>query len=813
METLFKDIRYGIRNLLKQPAFTAVAIITLALGIGASTAIFSVVHAVLLRSLPYGGADRLVTVWENNRRSDGKSQNVINLGNFFDWKEQNHVFEDMAAFFDLSSKLTGDGEPEEVPAQIATPNLFSVLGVNAIMGRTFTPDDGKPNAPDVVVLSYGLWQRRLGGASQVIGRHLTVNNHDVTVVGVLPADFTWHIAKNSMSNKPAEMWRPWQVSNDLRQRHGRFAGAVARLKPGVTLGQAQIEMNTIGARLEKEYPDFNTNWGVNLVPLRTQFSGEIRKALLILLGAVGFVLLIACANVANLLLSRGVSRQKEIAVRAALGASRGRIVRQLLTESLILAALGGALGLMLAWQGTDGLVALSPPELFGPSSVKINASVLAFTVGVSLLTGIIFGLVPAFEAARFDLQESLKEGGKNIGGGTRSHRLRGAFVAAEIALALVLLIGAGLLIRSFNRLQSVDPGFEARNVLTMGVSLSQWKYDSARKTIDFFKQAVDQLQVLPDVEAAGAINFLPFNGPHAGTLVEIEGRPKPPVGQGLYTGICVTDANYFRAMQIPLKRGRFFNEQEATTEGRHVVIVNETFARKNLPNEDPLGKRVTIYMKDENVACEIIGVVADSKYMTLDGEPEPMAYWPHPELSYPFMTFVIRTRGQATNITAAARNVIHTLDPQQPIGDINTMEHLLARSIARSRFNTALLAVFALVALALAAVGTYGVMSYAVTQRTHEIGIRMALGAGARDVLQLVLRRGMTLATIGVLVGLAGAFALTRLMTSLLFEVKPTDATTFAAVSLSLIVVALLACYIPARRAAKVDPLVALRYE
>ncbi len=812
METLIKDVHYALRNLLKRPAFTLISVITLALGIGAGTAIFSVVHAVLLRSLPYGSANRLVMVWEDTHRTGGKAENVINLGNFFDWKEQNHVFEDMAAFFDLSAKLTGDGEPAEVPSQIATPNLFSVLGVNAIMGRTFSPDDGKPNQPDVVVLSYGLWQRRFGGDRHIIGRHLIMNNRDVTVVGVLPMDFTLHIAKNSMSNKPAELWRPWQVSDDLRQRHGRFALAVARLKPGVTLSEAQVEMNTIAARLEKEYPDFDTNAGVNLVPLRTQFSGEIRKALLILLGAVGFVLLIACANVANLLLARGVSRQKEFGVRAALGAGRARIVRQLLTESLILAMLGGVLGLLLAWQGTDLLVALSPPELLGPSRVGLNTPVLLFTLGVSVLTGIIFGLVPAFETTRFDLYESLKEGGKNIGGSARSHRLHGGFVAAEIALAFVLLIGAGLLIRSFRRLQSVDPGFNARNVLTMSVNLSAWKYDTSRKTVDFVKHAVSQLQTLPDVEAVGAINFLPFNGPHAGTLVEIEGRPKPPPGQGLSTGICVTDANYFHAMNIPLRQGRLFNEQEATDE-RHVVIVNEAFARKNLPGEDPLGKRVTIYMKDQNVPTEIIGVVADSKHLSLDGEAEAMAYWPHPELSYPFMTYVIRTRGEATNVAGAARNVIHTLDPQQPVGDVITMERLLAKSIAGSRFNTVLLTVFAFVALALAAVGTYGVMSYAVTQRTHEFGIRMALGAGTLDLLQLVLRRGMTLAIIGVFLGLVGALALTRLMTSLLFEVRPTDAITFVAVSFSLIAVALLACYIPARRATKVDPLVALRYE
>jgi putative ABC transport system permease protein len=812
MNSLIQDIRYAVRSLLQRPAFTLISVITLALGIGASTAIFSVVHAVLLRSLPYGSADRLVMVWEDRHRVGGRGTNVINLGNFFDWKEQNHVFEDMAAFFDLSAKLTSDGEPEEVPSQIATPNLFSVLGVNPIMGRTFLPDDGKPDQPDVIVLSYGLWQRRFGGDEHVIGRHVTMNNRDTTVIGVLPSDFTLHITKSSMSNRPPEIWQPWQVSNQLRLRQGRFAMAVARLKPGVTLPQAQAEMDTIAGRLEKAYPDFDTNSGVSIVPLRTQFSGEIRKALLLLLGAVGFVLLIACANVANLLLARGVSRQKEFGVRSALGASRARIVRQLLTESLILAMIGGGLGLFLAWQGTDLLVSLSPPELFGPSRVGINLPVLLFTTGVSLVTGIVFGLVPAFEATRFELYESLKEGGKNIGGGARSHRLRGAFVAAEIALAFVLLMGAGLLIKSFRRLQSVDPGFNANNVLTMTVSLPGWKYDSDGKRIDFFKQAVSQLKTLPDVEAVGAINYLPFNGPHSGTDVEIEGRPKPARGQELKTGVCVTDVNYFQAMKIPLKQGRLFNEQEATEE-RHVVVVNETFARENLPGEDPIGKRVTIDMKDVNPPTEIIGVVADSKYLTLDGEPEAMAYWPHPELTYSSMTFVIRTHGEATNLAVAARNVIHTLDPQQPIGDVTTMNHLLAKSIAGSRFNTALLTVFAIVALALATIGTYGVMSYAVTQRTHEIGIRMALGAGTVDVLRLVLRRGMTLAIMGVLGGMAGAFALTRLMATLLFEVKPTDAMTFAAVSLSLISVALLACYIPARRATKVSPLVALRYE
>lgn len=807
-----QDVRYALRSLGKRPGFTLIAVITLALGIGASTAIFSVVHAVLLRSLPYSSADRLVMVWEDTHRTGGRANNVINLGNFYDWKDQNHSLEDMAAFFDQSVKLTSDGEPEEVPAQIATPNLFSVLGVNPIMGRTFSPDDGKQGQPDVVVLSYALWQRRFGGDEHIVGRHVTMNNSDVTVIGVLPSDFSLHLTKTSRNSKPAEIFRPWQISNELRQRHGRFAMAVGRLKPGVTLAEAQADMNTIAARLEKEYPDFDTKVGINLVPLRMQFTGEIRKALLILLGAVGFVLLIACANVANLLLARGVSRQKEFGVRAALGAGRARIIRQLLTESLILAVLGGVAGLLLAWQGTYFLVSLSPPELFGPAEVAMSVPVLLFTMGISLVTGIIFGLVPAFEVTRFELHESLKEGGKNIGGGARTHRLRGAFVAAEIALAFVLLIGAGLLIKSFRNLQSIDPGFEANNLLTMTVSLPAWKYDTDGKTISFFKQAIEQLKTLPDVDAVGAINTLPFNGPHSGTRFDIEGRPKQPAGQHLSTGICVTDANYFNAMKIPLKQGRFFTEQEATEE-RHVVIVNETFVRKNFPGEDPIGKRVTIEMKDENAPTQIIGVVADTKHLALNGESEAMAYWPHPELVYSSMTLVIRTRGEATNLAASARNVIHTLDPQQPIGEVATMDRLLSKSIASSRFNTVLLVVFALVALVLSAVGTYGVMSYAVTQRTHEFGIRMALGAGAVDVLRLVLLRGMTLVGLGLLFGLAGAFALTRLMTTLLYEVHPTDTITFAVVSVSLIVVALLACYIPARRATKVSPLVALRYE
>ncbi len=811
MNTLFQDLRYGVRMLIKSPAVTAVAIIALTLGIGANTAIFSVVHAVLLRPFAYADGDRLAIVWENRQSGKGNPQNTINMGNFFDWKDQNTVFSDMAAFFDRNSNLTGDGEPEEIPAQLATTNLFSLLGVNPFKGRTFLPDDGQTGQPRVVVISYDLWQRRFGGDANIVGRKITLDNQPTEIIGVLPPEVGWYVQKSSMISHPPQIWSPWQVSNDLRQRRGRFARAVARLKPGVTLEQAQNEMNVIGARLEQQYPEFNTRWGINVVPLRTQVAGEIRKPLLILLGAVGFVLLIACANVANLLLARAASRKREIALRAGLGASRWRIARQLLTESVLLSTIGGALGLLLAWWGTQALLALSPPELMDLRTTSVNLPVLLFTVALTLLTGIIFGLVPAAEASRFDLSEPLKEAGKNLGGGGRAQRLRSIFVVAQVAMALVLLVGAGLLMKSLGRLQSVDPGFAPGNLLTVRVNLPLRKYDTDPKRLDFFKQAEDQIRAIPGVESVGAINTLPFDGPHSGTKLDIEGQPKRAPGQDLSTGVCVTDANYFQTMHIPLKRGRLYTPQEAA-EMRHVVVVNEAFARA-FPGPDALGQRVTIYMKDDNQPSEIIGIVGDSKQRSFDTEIEPMAYWPHPELVYSSMTMVIRTSGDSNGIATAVRNVIHQIDPQQPIGQVITMDGLMARSVARSRFNSMLLAIFSLVALVMAAVGVYGVISYSVLQRTHEIGVRMALGAQRADVLRLILKQGVVLAITGVAVGLAGSFGLTRLISTLLFDVAATDKTTFAAVALGLFVVTFVASYIPAWRATRVNPLVALRYE
>ena len=810
MTTLISDIRFGVRMLLKSPMMTVIALLALMLGIGANTAIFSVVNAVLLRSFPYAEAEQLVLVWE--KRQGGRTdQNVISMANFLDWKEQNQVFSDMAVFFDRTFNLTSDGEPEEVPGQFGTTNLFSVLGTNAIIGRTFVENDAAAGQQLPIVISHGLWQRRFGGDQNILGRTITLNQQPATIVGVMPANFGWHIQRGTQATKPADIWIPWRITNEMRVRRGRFASAVARMKPGVTREQAQREMDTIGARLAQQYPDFNTNWGINIVPLRTQFTGEIRRPLLILLGAVGFVLLIACANVANLLLARASSRRKEIAVRAGLGASRWRIARQLLTESVMLSLIGGVLGVLVAWWGTKALVALSPPALIDLRRVGVSLPVLGFTFGLSLITGIIFGLVPALEATRFDLHDTLKEGGKGIGGSAGSHRLRNLFVVTQVALALVLLVGAGLLVRSFNRLQSVDPGFNADNLLTMRVSLPMSKYETEQKRIDFFKRALDQMETIPGVESVGAINTPPFTGLYSGTTVDVDGV-KLPAGQELKTGICVTDANYFQTMQIPLKQGRLYTEQEAT-EMRHVVLVNETFVRKNLNGQNPLGRRLTIYMKDENVPTEIIGVVADHRHLGLDLEIEPVAYWPHPELVYPGMTFMLRTRTDAGAVAPAARNVIRSLDPLQPIGEVTTMENLLATSVARARFSASLLTVFSFVALVMAAVGIYGVMSYTVLQRTHEIGVRMALGAQRFDVLKLVVKTGIILGLVGIAAGLGASFLLTRLISTLLFEVTATDAATFTAVSVGLFLVTLIACYVPARRATRVDPLKALRYE
>ena len=812
IEDLMRDLRYGVRMLAKSPVFTTVAVLTLALGIGANTAIFSVVNELLLRPLPFRDAERLVMLWEVT--PEGRHQNTTSRGNFRGWREQSSAFEIMAAFSDQRLGLTGDGDPEEVAVQLATPELFQVLGVEPIIGRGMTQEDARPGAPPVAVLSYGIWQRRFGGDPQVVGKPITLNGAPCTVVGILPEGFQWHIRKRSGTGKPAEIWTALAIPNEGPSLIGRFLSTVARLKPGVSLEQAEAEMKAIAARLEQDAPQYNTGWSAEVVPLREQFVGNVRPALLILLGAVGFVLLIACANVANLMLSRAAAREKEIALRTALGASRMRVVRQLLTESLLLALLGSLLGLGLAWWGIKALVAISPRDLVNLQGVGINITVLAWTLAATVITGIIFGLAPALEATHLNLNDALKEGGKGTGGqNSRGSRLRSAFVIAEVALALVLLASAGLLVKSFVRLQKIDTGFNTENVLTMVVRLPDGKYKEDPQVIAFFREATERIRALPGVRSVGAVNFLPlYGGLGSATGFTVEGRPAPPPGQEPATNVRVSDPGYFSAMGIPLLRGRNFTDFEAS-EARHVVLISESMARQHFPGEDPIGKRISVDMFDKPVPTEIIGIVGDVRYDSLVDEPEPTVYFPHPELTYSFMTLVIRTAGDPAEMASGAQRELRAIDPDQPISDVRTMSQVMANTVSRARFNTLMLGLFAGLATLLAAVGIFGVMNYSVTLRTHEIGIRLALGAQPGRVQMLILRQGLLLTLIGIGLGLAGALALTRIMSGLLFEVDATDPATFAAIVLLLAVVSLIACFIPARRATKVDPIIALRYE
>ncbi|MCI0486528.1 MAG: ABC transporter permease [Blastocatellia bacterium] len=809
METLLQDLRYGARTLIKQPGFTAVAVLALALGIGANTAIFSAVNAVLLRSLSYKEPDRLMVVWERNFPRN-RETNVVSPANFLDWQSQNHVFEQMAAIASIRTNLTGAGEPEEIATQIITADFFSIMGVQPLLGRAFIPEEFQQGKDNVVVLSQRLWQRRFGADPGVVGRAITISGQPHVVVGIMPPRFYF-------VNKDTEMWAPMllDTGRDYRKIAGRYLLSVARLKSGVTIGQAQAEMTALASRLEQEHPDFNSGWGVNIVPIYEEIVGDIRIQLLILLGAVAFVLLIACANVANLLLARASSRQKEIALRAALGAGRFRIIRQLLTESVLLAALGGAAGLALAYWGVKLLISLSPKDIPRLDEIGIDMRVLGFTLAVSLLTGVIFGLLPALQSSRPDLNESLKEGGRSQSGGRAGHRARGLFVVTEVALALVLLIGAGLMIKSFVKLQQVDPGFDSQKLLTMRMLLPRSKYREDQQRVVFFDEAVRKISALPGVEAAGTISFLPLAGLGSATSFHLADKPEPPPGEKPVTEVRVIGQDYFKAMGIPLLKGRLFTERD-TAESPRVLIINETMARQMFPNEDPLGKRLIISWGDD-LPDEIIGVVRDIKPTSLDADPRPMIYWPHRREPYGFMNILVRASVDPVSLSAAAQREIRAIDSEQPIAEIQAMETVVSESIAKPRFTMLLLGIFAALALLLAAVGIYGVMSYSVTQRTHEIGIRMALGAERSDILRLVVGRGMLLALIGVVIGLIAAFILTSLSTpfisDLLYSVTATDTTTFIAIPLLLALIALLSCYIPARRATKVDPMVALRYE
>ena len=812
-ETLTQDIRYGVRMLAKHKAFTSIAVVTLALGIGANTAIFSVVNELLLRPLPYRDAEQIVMLWEVT--PEGRRQNTTSRANFRAWRDQSTSYEYVSAFTDQRFNLTGDGEPEELSVQFATPEIFKVLGVDPLLGRTLLPEDGEAGKPPVAVLSYALWQRRFGGQPGIVGQPITLNGIKFSVIGVMPSNFQFHIKHRSGTGRPAELWTvlPMLVVPGANER-GRFLSVVGRLKSGVSAEQAAAELRTIEARLSDEVPQFNKNYSAEVLPLREQFFGNVRRPLWLMLGAVGFVLLIACANVANLLLSLATTREKEIAVRAALGARRGRIVRQLLTESLLLALFGSALGLFFAWLGIKALIAISPRDLVSLQTVGLNVTVLLWTLGVSVLTGIIFGLAPALHISRLNLNDSLKEGGKSESSqASGSRRLRSALVVSEIALAVVLLASAGLLIRSFMRLQQVDRGFNTDNVLTMVIRLPDARYSEDPQVITFFTQALERIRQLPNVRSAGMVNFLPlYGGLGSNTGFKIEGRPEPPPGQGPGTDVRVVDAGYFQAMGIPLLRGRNFSDSEQK-EPKRVILINEALARKHFPDEDPIGRRLDVAMFEKPIWAEIIGVVGNVRYDSLIDESPAAVYFPHPDLTYSFMTLVVRTDGEPAALAPAIQREIRALDPNQPVSDVRTMDQVMSEWVSRSRFNTLLLGLFAALATLLSAVGIFGVMNYSVALRTREIGLRLAVGAQPRQVLVLILKQGLLLTIAGVVLGLAAAFALTRLLSGLLFGVTAVDATTFATISLLLVLVSLLACYLPARRAMRIDPLSALRYE
>ncbi|HSE25463.1 MAG TPA: ABC transporter permease [Pyrinomonadaceae bacterium] len=800
MDSLIKDLRYGLRSFAKRPGFTAVALVALALGIGANTAIFSLVNAVLIQPLPFPEPDRLVWAW-GNIRNGGNRASVAPL-DFIDYRNQNKTFEEFAATFSIPNpiNLTGSGEPERLVSAAVTGNYFKALGVGPLLGRTFVLDNEKTGNDHVAVLSYRLWQKRFGGDPNIVSKTIVLDGQTSVIVGVMPEQFSFP--------RDAELWVPMNFDHPgMKQRKAHFLRPVGRLKPAVTLAQAQADTDAVANRMAEQYPETNTGWNLRLVNLKEQLVGNTRPTLFILLAAVGFVLLIACANVANLLLVRAASRHKEIALRTALGASRTRIIRQMITESLLLAITGGVLGIVLARWGIDLLVALSANNLPPTANVKIDGTVLGFTLLISIVTGLLFGIAPALRTMKLSVTDSLKEGGRGAGEGVSRNRTRAALVIIESAIAVVLLVGAGLLVRSLIRLQNVGPGFEAQNVLTMRLELPEKKYPSLEKTTQFFTTLEDRVAALPGVESVGFISELPMTGQPNDIPYRVDGRVTPETF-AYDDDFRRVNNGYFSALRIPLLRGRNFTPQEIR-DSANVIIVSDLLVKNVFPNEDPLGKRLVLAMSEKSF--EIVGVVGDVRHRALDTDPSPAMYLPTFDGNW--MNLVIRTTGDPEKLTAAVRREVQNIDPDQPIADVKVMNEWLRNSVSAPRYRTILLALFSLIALVLASTGIYGVMSYSVTQRTHEIGVRMALGARRFHVLQLVVRQGMVLVAIGVVLGLLLAFALTRVLASVLFNVTPSDPLTFSLVAVALPLVALLACYIPARRATRVDPLIALRYE
>jgi putative ABC transport system permease protein len=802
-DEMFQDLRYGVRMLLKHPGFTLIAVLTLSLGIGANTAIFSIVNAVLLRPFPYKEPERLMILREHF--IGGGVNSTVSYPNFVDWRAQHTVFASIAAVRQNESfNLTGAGEPERLQGQLVSAEFLSTLGVQPLVGRDFLPAEDRAGAAPAVILSYGLWQRRFGGDESVVGKQLMLNQQSYTVVGIAPPDFQFGME--------ADVTVPISLQAERFRARGADPGArvVARLKPHVSQQQAETELNLIAARLEQQYPEGNKGRRALVTPLHDIFVGDVRQPLLILLGAVGLVLLIACANVANLLLVRASARQKEMAVRVALGAHPQRIIRQLLTESVLLAALGAALGILLAFWGTSFIAAQLPDGIPRLEEARVDAPVLGFTLAVSLLTGLLFGLAPAWQAARPNLTEWLKEGERGSSG--RRQWLRSVLVVGEIALTLTLLVGAGLLIQSFRRVLAVDPGFQPQNLLMMQVSVNN---PDGQQIANFFEQLQQNVSNLPGVKSVAVSNGLPFGNANRPTFF-IEGRPdrenKP--NSIRYT---VSPA-YFQTLNIALLKGRVFNAED-TRNGPRVAIIDEVLARYAFPNEDPLGKR--LQMARDTPGLEIVGVVRHIEQDSLDGQAQAAQFYTNfDQISLQGLpnnvrriNVLVRTEVEPLSLAAAVRGQIAALNKDQAVFNVRTMEQTVAQSVAPRRFSMLLLTVFAVVALALASLGIYGLMSYVVAQHTREIGVRMALGAQSRDVLKLVIGQGMTLAFGGVALGLVASLALTRTIKNLLFGVSATDPATFGSIALLLVGVALVACFVPARRATKVDPLVSLRHE
>lgn len=817
IDALKRDTHFGMRVLRKNPGFTLVAVLTLVLGIGANTAIFSVINAVLLRPLPYADAPNLVMVWETSLRLHNP-HNTVSPPDYLDWKNQTDTFSGLAAMADQRANLTGNGIPEQIVLLNVTANFFSVLGVHPILGPGFIPENDKEGHDNVVLLSYGLWKQRFAGDPNIVGKSVTLNGHSLGIVGVAPQGFTWFIKDGSLTGARAEMWTPFAFPKDFADRKnvGRFLSVVGRLKPGVSPTQAQMQMTLVAARIAEQYPEYNGSWGANVVPLREQISGDLRPALLILFGAVALVLLIACANVSSLLLARAAHRERELAVRTAIGASPWQIARQLLTESILLACIGGIFGIALAFWGANALLAASPKNLLDLRSVSVDWQVLAFAAAATLIAGLLFGFLPSYLAAYSGNAEALKEGGRGSSAGRHRMFARSAFVVVQMCLALVLLAGSGLLIRSFIRLAGVDPGFDTNHLLTFKVSLPTQKYKDDSARLVFFRDFLARVSAVPGVRSATMDSYPPFSGLGAGTAVHLLNQPSRALMDLPSALVRVVGPHYFSTMQIPLRAGRDFLPEELAEE-RHVVIVNQAFVDKNLSGVNPLGQKAVIFMKSleesKNTPSEIVGVVGDVRQLGLDTPSEPTVYWPHPELVYSEMGLLVRTSNDPLGSVSAIRSELRQMDPQLPLSAIATMDQLLGDSISRSRFTMLLLGIFAAMALALASVGIYGVIAYTVSQRTQEFGIRIALGANGRDVLRLVLGHGVRLMLLGIGLGVAVSLAVTRLLSTLLYGTSATDPATFFAVAALLGLVALAACYVPARRATRVDPITALRYD